>query len=89
MIAFDELKEEIFKMVEVAEGKKNIKAMDVQKEMEKRHGDSARAAGENIKNMVKYGIKDLVDSGRLVYSYFGGSFLTLPKVEGAAKRDYM
>jgi hypothetical protein len=36
------------------------------------------------KTMCKAAIKKLVDSGRLVYTYFGGSFLELPHREGAA-----
>jgi len=36
------------------------------------------------KQTCKSAIKELVNSGRLVYTYFGGSFLELPHREGAA-----
>ena len=32
----------------------------------------------------KEAIKSLVNSGKLVYTYFGGSFLEIPHKEGAA-----
>jgi hypothetical protein len=40
--------------------------------------------GEADKKLCKEAIKKLVDSGRLVYTYFGGSFLEIPHEEGAA-----
>ena len=73
-----ELVEFIFDMVEKAQGKKQLKAMDLQKAVLKAHPDQD-------KNMVKFGIKELIDGGRCVYTYFGGSFIEIPHVEGAAK----
>jgi hypothetical protein len=74
----EELVEFIFEMVEKAQGKKQLKAMDIQKAVLKAHPDQD-------KNMVKFGIKDLIDGGRCVYTYFGGSFIEIPHEEGAAK----
>jgi hypothetical protein len=74
----DELVEYIYKLVEKAQGKKQLKAMDVQKAVLKDHPDQP-------KNDIKFAIKDLIDSGRCVYTYFGGSYIELPHVEGAAK----
>ena len=37
--------------------------------------------------MVKFAIKDLIDGGRCVYTYFGGSFIEIPHEEGAAKEN--
>jgi hypothetical protein len=74
----DELVEYIYKLVEKAQGKKQLKAMDVQKAVLKEHPDQP-------KNDIKFAIKDLIDSGRCVYTYFGGSYIELPHVEGAAK----
>ena len=51
--------------------------MDVQKAVLKEHPDQP-------KNDIKFAIKELIDSGRCVYTYFGGSFLELPHKEGAA-----
>ncbi len=36
------------------------------------------------KKLCKLSIRTLMDSGRLVYTYFGGSFIEVPHVEGAA-----
>jgi hypothetical protein len=73
-----ELVEFIFQMVEKAQGKKQLKAMDIQKAVLKVHPDQP-------KNDVKFAIKDLIDGGRCVYTYFGGSFIEIPHEEGAAK----
>jgi hypothetical protein len=73
-----ELVEFIYKMVEAAVGKKQLKAMDLQKAVLKAHPDQN-------KNDIKFAIKELIDGGRCVYTYFGGSFIECPRVEGAAK----
>jgi hypothetical protein len=73
-----ELVEFIFDMVAKAQGKKQLKAMDIQKAVLKVHPDQP-------KNDVKFAIKDLIDGGRCVYTYFGGSFIEIPHEEGAAK----
>jgi hypothetical protein len=73
-----ELQEYIFAMVEKAQGKKQLKAMDIQKAVLKEHPDQP-------KNDIKFAIKDLIDGGRCVYTYFGGSFIEIPHEEGAAK----
>jgi hypothetical protein len=36
------------------------------------------------KKLGKAAIRELVESGRFVYTYFGGSFLEIPHKEGAA-----
>ncbi len=73
-----ELVEFIYQMVLKAQGKKQLKAMDLQKAVLKEHPDQD-------KNMVKFGIKELIDGGRCVYTYFGGSYIEIPHEEGAAK----
>jgi hypothetical protein len=75
----EELVEFIYKLVAAAQGKRQLKAMDLQKAVLKDHPDQD-------KNMVKFAIKELIDTGRCVYTYFGGSFVELPHEEGAAKR---
>ena len=77
-LAKAELVEFIYKMVEAAQGKKQLKAMDRQKAVLKEHPDQN-------KNDIKFAIKELIDGGRCVYTYFGGSFVEIPRVEGAAK----
>ncbi len=73
-----ELVEYIYDLVFKAQGKKQLKAMDLQKAVLKEHPDQN-------KNDVKFAIKELIDTGRCVYTYFGGSFVEIPHVEGAAK----
>jgi len=73
------LVEFIYQLVAKAQGKKQLKAMDLQKAVLKEHPDQN-------KNDVKFAIKDLIDTGRCVYTYFGGSFVELPHEEGAAKK---
>ncbi len=74
----DEIADAMFKMVKEATGQKKLKPMDLTKAMIELYGD------EVDKKLCKSAIKQLVDSGRLVYTYFGGSFLELPHREGAA-----
>ena len=74
----DEIADAMFKMVKEATGQKKLKPMDLTKAMMEMYGE------EVDKKLHKSAIKQLVDSGRLVYTYFGGSFLELPHREGAA-----
>ena len=74
----EELVEFIYQLVFKAQGKKQLKAMDLQKAVLKEHPDQP-------KNDIKFAIKDLIDSGRCVYTYFGGSYIEIPHEEGAAK----
>jgi hypothetical protein len=74
----EELVEFIYKMVETAQGKKQLKAKDIERAVLKEHPDQPKVD-------VKFAIKDLIDGGRCVYTYFGGSFVEIPHEEGAAK----
>jgi len=74
----DEIADAMFKMVEEAQGVKKLKPMDLTKAMNGIYGD------EVDKKTCKAAIKQLIDSGRCVYTYFGGSFIELPHREGAA-----
>jgi hypothetical protein len=75
----EEVAEAMYKMVEEAQGLKKLKPMDLTKSMVQLYGD------EGVdKKMCKAAIKQLIDSGRCVYTYFGGSFIELPREEGAA-----
>ncbi len=75
----EEVAEAMFAMVNEYDGKKNLKAGDLSKAMIAKYGDA-----NLTKDECKQSIRILMDSGRCVYSYFGGSFITLPKKEGAA-----
>ena len=78
-VQIETLAEEMYQMVAECQGKKNLKATDLTKSMIAKHG-----ATECSKDDCKHAIRQLIDSGRCVYSYFGGSFITLPHKEGAA-----
>lgn len=73
MATIEEVADDMYKMVKSAEGMKKLKAPDLHKAMIEKHGVD--------KQICKKAIRELVDSGRLVYSYFGGSFLEIPKKE--------
>ncbi len=77
-VTHEELAEAMFKMVEEAYGKRNLKAGDLTKGTIKQFGD------EVTKKDCKAAIRILMDSGRCIYTYFGGSYITLPHKEGAA-----
>ena len=76
-VAVETLAEDMYKLVEECLGKKNLKAMDLTKAMIAKFGE-----GECSKEDCKHAIRQLIDSGRCVYSYFGGSYITLPPKEG-------
>ena len=73
-----EIAEAMFKMVKEAQGMKKLKATDLTKAMTQLFGDDVDKA------TCKEAIKELVNSGRCVYTYFGGSYIELPHKEGAA-----
>ena len=74
----EEVAEAMFNMVKDAQGQKKLKPMDLTKAMIEGFG------GEVDKALCKEAIKLLVNSGRCVYTYFGGSFIELPHRESAA-----
>ncbi len=78
-VTTEQLAEEMYQMVKETMGKKNLKAGDLTKAMIAKYGE-----GELTKDDCKHAIRILMDSGRCVYSYFGGSFITLPHKEGSA-----
>ena len=74
----DEVADAMFQLVEQAHGIKKLKAMDLTKSMLEMFGD------EVDKKLCKKAIKELINSGRCVYTYFGGSFIEIPHREAAA-----
>jgi len=69
----------MYKIVAQYQGKKKFKASDLSKAMIEKYG-----ADECDKKSCKLALRKLMDSGRCVYTYFGGSFVELPHEEGAA-----
>ena len=74
----EEVTEMMFNMVKEAQGIKKLKPMDLTKNMRQILGD------DFDKKACKLAIKELIDTGKCVYTYFGGSFIELPHREGAA-----
>ena len=74
----DEVADAMYQLVEQAQGVKKLKAMDLTKSMLEMFGD------EVDKKLCKKAIKELINSGRCVYTYFGGSYIEIPHREAAA-----
>jgi hypothetical protein len=74
----NEVAEAMFKLVKEAQGLKKLKAMDLIKAMIEIYGD------EVDKKLCKAAIKELINSGRCVYTYFGGSYVEIPHREASA-----
>ncbi len=64
------MKQKIYALVEKSVGKKKLKSSDIQKTVSAEAGIS--------RDEVKDALKDLVDEGKLIYTYFGGSFIEIP-----------
>ncbi len=75
----EQVADAMFTLVEDTLGKKNLKPGDLSKAMIKQFG------GNVDKKLCKKAIRVLIESGRCVYSYFGGTFITISREEGAAK----
>ena len=64
----------MLELVKSTYGKKNLKPMDLTKAMIEQFGE------DNCdKKLCKQAIRSLIDSGRCIYSYVGGSYVTLPE----------
>ena len=77
-VTTDQVADSMFEMVKDAQGKKKLKAMDLTKAMQAKYGDDCD------KKMCKAAIRTLIDGGKCVYTYFGGSYIEIPHAEGAA-----
>ena len=66
--------EAMFAMVSEYDGKKNLKAGDLTKAMIAKYGEA-----DCSKDECRQAIRILMDSGRCVYAYLGGSYIQLPK----------
>jgi len=75
----EEVADAMYELVAQYQGKKKFKAGDLTKEMIARFGED-----QCDKKLCKLAIRQLMDSGRCVYTYFGGSFIEVPHEEGAA-----
>jgi len=75
----EEVAEAMFNMVKDSMGQKKLKPTDLSKAM-----IGLYEADGVDKQLCKEAIKVLVNSGRCVYTYFGGSFIEIPHREAAA-----
>jgi hypothetical protein len=74
-VAVDTVAEAMYQLVSDCQGKKNLKPGDLTKAMVAKYGDACS------KDTCKLAIRQLIDSGRCVYAYVGGSFIQLPPKE--------
>jgi hypothetical protein len=73
-VTIDEIADAMYELVKSTVGKKDLKPMDVTKAMIEKFGE------DNVdKSMCKKALRQIMDSGRCVYKYAGGSYVTLPK----------
>ncbi|MHC4605583.1 MAG: hypothetical protein ACYTAF_01440 [Planctomycetota bacterium] len=78
-VSEEQIADAMFELVKEYAGKKKFKAGDLIKSMIEKFGEE-----EGDKQLCKKAIRTLMDSGRCVYTYFGGSFIEIPHEEGAA-----
>jgi hypothetical protein len=72
-VTIDQIADAMYELVKSTYGKKDLKPMDVTKAMIEKFGE------ENVdKSMCKKALRQIMDSGRCVYKYAGGSYVTLP-----------
>jgi hypothetical protein len=76
-VAVETVADAMYEMVKEYQGKKKFKAGDLTKAMMEKFGPA-----ECDKQLCKAAIRTLMDSGRCVYTYFGGSFIEIPHAEG-------
>ena len=75
-VSVETIAEAMYAMVVECAGKKNLKAGDLTKAMIAKFGEQACS-----KEDCKHAIRILIDSGRCIYSYLGGSYIQLPVKE--------
>lgn len=77
-MSVNEVADAMYNMVKEATGLRKLKPMDLTKNIMEAYGDRVD------KQICKDAIKQLIESGKCVYTYFGGSYIELPHKEGAA-----
>jgi len=78
-VSVEEVADAMFKMVNDTVGQKKWKPTDLTKACIELFG-----ADRCDKKLTKLAIRELMESERCVYTYFGGSFIEIPRKEGAA-----
>ncbi|OGL46673.1 MAG: hypothetical protein A2161_21810 [Candidatus Schekmanbacteria bacterium RBG_13_48_7] len=78
-VSVETIADAMYKMIAENAGKKKFKLTDLSKAMIAQFGETAVD-----KQTCKLAVRNLIESGRCVYTYFGGSFIEVPHHEGAA-----
>ena len=78
-VTTEQVADAMYELVAEYQGKKKFKPGDLIKAMKEKYGED-----EVDKKLCKAAIRILMDSGRCVYTYFGGSFIEIPHEEGIA-----
>jgi hypothetical protein len=73
----EEVSGAMFKMIKDSMGQKKWKATDLTKAVLELFGERCD------KTLAKEAIRNLIESEKCVYTYFGGSFIEIPHKEGA------
>jgi hypothetical protein len=73
-VTVEQIADAMYELVKSTHGKKDLKPMDVTKAMIAQFGEDAVD-----KRMCKKALRELIDSGRCIYKYAGGSYVTLPE----------
>lgn len=79
LVSVEETKDQMYKFIKDTVGQKKWKASDLHKACAEFFGDKY-----DKRKVGKQAIKELIEEGKLVYTYFGGSFIEVPHKEGAA-----
>jgi hypothetical protein len=66
----------MYDLIKDYHGKKNLKAMDLTKAMRSKFGED-----ECDKKVCRAAIRELIDGGKCVYCYKGGSYIVLKPEE--------
>jgi hypothetical protein len=77
-ISVEQVADDMYDLVAESAGMKKLKATDLTKGMIAKYGDKIS------KQDCKDAIKLLINSGRCIYGYFGGSSIEIPHTEGSA-----
>jgi hypothetical protein len=72
-VPVEQLADDMYALIEQYAGKRKFKAQDLVKEVVTKYGQDRVSTDDG-----KKAIRQLVESGRCVYTYFGGSFVELP-----------
>lgn len=70
-MTISEIADRMYEFLKEYEGKKKFKPQELSKEIETQYGVS--------REDCKAALKELIDSERCVYSYFGGTFIEINK----------